>query len=652
MKNPFTFICLLFSLGALAQVKPNKNGYVHSKITVQNPTYLTSVNISRYKGQDTFVVTQNTGGWLISIDSGIDAQHPLVFINGTGKKITVTNGLAMENCRHVKILGFGSDSAYGFEFVGVGGGVPGSIQGMENDITIEGCRFTHGGQGPLWIKEEAPHACDFYNYWHDKGVADSLKYGVISNYLAPNYQDSIWVRHCWIDSSGGDTYLGSTGTINGRDHVPCLNNTTPATMQAKNFHFDSNYVNYTGRSGVQLSLAVGGTNTIIGNIITNSGYEWPETHSSESQVQGAGVRTGSGDVNVEVAFNTVKYTNLWNYDIEEPDINFHDNFGDSCGYVIYHGSPYAGNQSLASANFSALDATTDPTIIKNNIMGYNTASNSPNGGGEQGTTLAVYGGSKFASSGNLACDNQQILRSGGSVSYINVYPTVLGTPFNYTDCDTSTCPGVYDTAINNSFAKAVQIPLDTDIFGTISSSTDKDLYKFNVVTAGNFTLTLTQLPADYDLVLYDSTQTLIKSSRKTGTTDEIIQRNLSVGLYYVKVIADSLNFNPTSCYKLLVSTSSFLKADYSNTKNDLMLNNNNVKLYPNPAHSSISLYLNKASTDNIIKISNEYGQIVLTKKVTNTQENLDVSKLSTGIYMISVFDKDGKKLYTDKFLKE
>jgi acid phosphatase len=388
-------VSIIFSITAKAQVQPNKNGYVHPLIIPTHFTALTSVSLNRYKGQDTFLITANTAGWSLQQDSGIDWNHPLVFINISTKKIRVDNGIDAQNCRYIKIIGFGSDSAYGFEFVG--------------GILIEGCHITHGGAGGLWVKEEAPQACQYFGFWSTKGTADSLKYGVINNYLAPNFQDSVFVRHNWIDSCGGDGYFGSTGTIHGREPVNCLPG-SPArpTMQTRNFHIDSNYINYFGRSGIQLNLAVAGNQTINDNIITNCGYEFAQTNSPDSKNQGAGIRTGSGDINVEIARNTVDYTNLYNYDIEEAGCNFHDNFGDHVSLVNYKGLVVNGGQALASVIAASADPQTSPLLIRSNQMFHTTA------GGN--VAYAIYGGSNFTLSTNDTCFNV------GKVS-------VLATPF-------------------------------------------------------------------------------------------------------------------------------------------------------------------------------------------------------------------------------
>lgn len=402
----------------IESVNANFNGYVHPKIIPTHYTALTSVNIQSYRGSDTFLITQNTGSWLIHGDSGLSWDRPLVFINASTKKITLS-GIDAEACQYLKIIGFGSDSAYGFEVVGDGVHTPVNFQAGEKGILIEGMHITHGGSGSLWVKEEGPHACDIQAYWATHGTAaEKAMYGDPHKYLAPYYQDSIFIRHNWIDSSGNDVYLGSTSGLEGRDALPCLGGTKPPTMQLHNIHFDSNYVNYLGRS-VQISLATGGTNTQNDNIMTNLGYEWAETGGAQAQQQG-GNRFGAGDVNLEVARNFVDYSNLYDYDLEEANINFHDNYGGHCNTVIYHGQPFSGGQALANVNVSASHTQVNPLIMTNNKMEFSSASG--------GINYALYGGGNFNKT-NIICGNIGNLK-------------ILSLPLKV---DSASCSGV-DTA--------------------------------------------------------------------------------------------------------------------------------------------------------------------------------------------------------------
>ena len=65
------------------------------------------------------------------------------------------------------------------------------------------------------------------------------------------------------------------------------------------------------------------------------------------------------------------------------------------------------------------------------------------------------------------------------------------------------------------------------------------------------TITLSTLPANYDLYLYNSNQTQVGASKKTGTTSETISKTFSkTGVFYVKVVGVSGAFNASSCYNI------------------------------------------------------------------------------------------------------
>ncbi|MFH1957286.1 MAG: LamG-like jellyroll fold domain-containing protein [bacterium] len=89
---------------------------------------------------------------------------------------------------------------------------------------------------------------------------------------------------------------------------------------------------------------------------------------------------------------------------------------------------------------------------------------------------------------------------------------------------------------NESFSNAYTINKDTAIYAYIWNSTDKDYYKFYITRAGTITVTLTSLPADFDLKLYNSSQSQIGSSTNGSTTSETITKHLtSVSAYYVYI---------------------------------------------------------------------------------------------------------------------
>ena len=464
----------------------------------------------------------------------------------------------------------------------------------------------NGTQGGWWIKLEAPDACNYPNPY---------------DYLFPNTMNNIWFSHNQFGLSDGTGAVGgeaiyaiSTGAY-GRDQVPCLGNQIFKPLWGRNFHLDSNVIYNCGRSGIQLSGCYG-VNTINGNKIYHVGREL-------NSQQGAGIRTGYGTSDsTEVAYNTVIGSYIYNYDIET-GANFHNNYGDSAGYYLTMQNP----QAIPASIFSAALPNSHIRICSN-VLYHGTSS--------PATQYAIYGGTNYASSGNVVGTSNV-----GTVA-------ILSTPFNYsTNCGgTGGCPGKYDTVLNNGFTTAVQITFNTAVKGTIGNFGDVDYYKISVTTADTIHLTLTNLPLDYNLFLYDNSRALLKSSKKTGTTNESIKQYCVPGIYYIKVmgVTDSV-YDALDCYTLKAISTQNLLATATTLKT-------NITLFPNPAHSSLIVHLGEAFNNPVIKITNSYGQLVLTKKVSNTQQNVDISKLNAGIYLISVFDKNDRKIFADKFMKE
>ena len=71
-----------------------------------------------------------------------------------------------------------------------------------------------------------------------------------------------------------------------------------------------------------------------------------------------------------------------------------------------------------------------------------------------------------------------------------------------------------------------------------------------------------------------------------------------------------------------------------------------IKIYPNPANSELNL--NIASTDKVeISISNMLGEVLI---IANNQNRIDISNLTTGIYIITI--TRGQFKQTQKFIKE
>jgi hypothetical protein len=69
-------------------------------------------------------------------------------------------------------------------------------------------------------------------------------------------------------------------------------------------------------------------------------------------------------------------------------------------------------------------------------------------------------------------------------------------------------------------------------------------------------------------------------------------------------------------------------------------------IHPNPSNSEINLVM-KASVPFTIEISDLFGKVLI---LENNQKKIDISKLKTGIYTISI--KQGQMCYQQKLLKQ
>ena len=69
---------------------------------------------------------------------------------------------------------------------------------------------------------------------------------------------------------------------------------------------------------------------------------------------------------------------------------------------------------------------------------------------------------------------------------------------------------------------------------------------------------------------------------------------------------------------------------------------NNLKLYPNPVHNSLTVELPTEIPWRLYSIVDISGRSIATKTITEKLLSIDVSSLNKGIYFIRVLSKDGK----------
>jgi hypothetical protein len=188
--------------------------------------------------------------------------------------------------------------------------------------------------------------------------------------------------------------------------------------------------------------------------------------------------------------------------------------------------------------------------------------------------------------------------------------------------------------------------LNTDVKGLISPKNDNDYYKFVITGGGTITISLTTLPADYQLDLLNSSGTTVQSSTKSGAADETINRTVTAGTYYARVYPRNAGqSNASICYTLRVQTGTASKVIANAMQQSLKTR---LAVSPNPARNIANVVFNtNMSGHATLSVIDQSGTLVLSKTVTvNKGDNrsaLDISKFTSGTYFI--------KLQTDSFVQ-
>jgi hypothetical protein len=207
----------------------------------------------------------------------------------------------------------------------------------------------------------------------------------------------------------------------------------------------------------------------------------------------------------------------------------------------------------------------------------------------------------------------------------------------------SGCADVYEP--NNSKNAAVSIVVGTDIYGLINPVNDLDFFKFNNTSGQPYIkVTLTNLPADYDVSLYqnNSGNAAAVSQIRGNGSETIIYHTNTVGTWKVRVNGYNGAFNSSLCYTLRVelSNSAFSSVE---GREGLMTPDEipHLLLYPNPAKDKLNVEFN-SDNNSIAKIVvyNIIGNKVMSSENSIEEGDnvidLNTSKLTNGIYIFEI----------------
>jgi len=214
----------------------------------------------------------------------------------------------------------------------------------------------------------------------------------------------------------------------------------------------------------------------------------------------------------------------------------------------------------------------------------------------------------------------------------------------------NTCPGSFDIFPNGTPAGAPVIPFNTDIYGKVWPPGDMDYYQFVITNPGTATITLQNLPSNYDLILYNQTgTTVLAASRNPGTLAESISAQFSAGTYYVRVAgAYSSAAQQSACYILQVQLGT------ASLQEPLISMNNQMRvfiLYPNPAKDILQISTSKTDFSQYNYIVRDLtGRVCLQGSLNINPTRVPLTGLIPGMYLIE-FCNDWERI-TYSFIKK
>jgi hypothetical protein len=219
------------------------------------------------------------------------------------------------------------------------------------------------------------------------------------------------------------------------------------------------------------------------------------------------------------------------------------------------------------------------------------------------------------------------------------------------------CNDVYES--NNSSGQAKAISFGNTIFANISSTSDVDWFKVATPNNSNTNLevTISNLPADYDLYVYNKNLQLVGSSATTGTSNEVVMYNSNARktTYYIKVVGKNGAYNTSQCYNLLAQVSSIAlsASGKSYPANEVTDISDKQLLYPNPASEFVHLRFNSTLESLVnVQIFNTAGQLIKQTAIKIykgfNQVKIAVIDIEAGMYLLRI--NKGELNMTKKFV--
>ena len=337
-----------------------------------------------------------------------------------------------------------------------------------------------------------------------------------------------------------------------------------------------------------------------------------------------------------------------------------------------------GTGNYATVNFTTTASCGNPTGLTTSSITTNTANL---------TWTAVANATNYTVEYKLnSATTWTVLSAAQTTTTANLTGLTAGTAYNWrirANCATAsgayvsvnfttmssgivtTCQNTLDTETNGTSAGASVIPFNTNVTGLISPASDIDYYSFAITRAGRITISLSTLPADYNVRLRNAAGTQVAIGRRTGTRSESFNYNAAIGTYYVEVYgANAAANNATRCYTLRVALGTAARNNLTITRRDETLelnkgfvtvenstNEQNIEVFPNPASNKLQVRLSGITGKTLIDLFDMTGKQVITTSTFTNNAVIDLSKLAKGLYLIRITNQESI-IHQSKIIKQ
>jgi hypothetical protein len=229
----------------------------------------------------------------------------------------------------------------------------------------------------------------------------------------------------------------------------------------------------------------------------------------------------------------------------------------------------------------------------------------------------------------------------------------------FTTLSTTTCTNdTYET--NETLATAKSLTVNTTYSAMKLCSGDVDWFKFTSSSSQKkVRVRIYNLPADYDVQLYNSAGTLLGTGQNSGTTNDGVYYNSggSNATYYVKVYGYS-GASSNTAYTIRCERSNTNYTSTGRMDGEEELADADMALtftaFPNPTSDIVNLMVNGGSSDLIsVNVYDMNGRLVHTQTSAYGSDGVtvhyDMSGLKAGLYLVEV--NDGTTRTTQRIMR-